>query len=75
MDKLNECLGLMRRLCNLPSNEDELRKTPQWRDIASSLKRKGLKEDDILKRADLEALRLLHPENAIKYIQVTVLRR
>lgn len=27
MDKLNECLGLMRRLCNLPSNEEELRKT------------------------------------------------
>ena len=27
MDKLNECLCLMRRLCNLPSNEDELRKT------------------------------------------------
>jgi hypothetical protein len=27
MDKLNECLRLMRRLCNLPSNEDELKKT------------------------------------------------
>ena len=27
MDKLNECLDLMRRLCNLPSNEDELKKT------------------------------------------------
>lgn len=27
MDKLNECLGLMRRLCNLPANEEELRKT------------------------------------------------
>lgn len=26
MDKLNECLGLMRRLCDLPSNEDELKK-------------------------------------------------
>ena len=26
MNKINECLGLMRRLCNLPSNEDELRK-------------------------------------------------
>lgn len=26
MDKLNECLDLMRRICNLPSNEDELRK-------------------------------------------------
>ena len=27
MDKLNECLDLMRRICNLPSSEDELRKT------------------------------------------------
>lgn len=26
MDKLNECPNLMHRLCNLPSNEDELRK-------------------------------------------------
>lgn len=52
--------------CAIYNNEDELRNTTQWRDIAASLKRKGLKEDDILKRADLEALRLLHPENAIK---------
>lgn len=27
MADLNECLNLMQRLCNLPSNEDELRKT------------------------------------------------
>ena len=52
--------------CAIYNNEEELRNTTQWRNIASSLKRKGVKENDILKRADLEALRLLHPENAIK---------
>ncbi|WP_315545585.1 hypothetical protein [Prevotella koreensis] len=32
MDKLNESLNLMRRLCNLPSNEEELRKTYNFND-------------------------------------------